>query len=379
MRILHIIIDLTPGGAELMLKRLIASHREDLKYRHIVLSLRSLGSVGPELQAMGVEVQVLGLDGPVRLVTAMPRLVRRIRRIDPDIVQNWMYHADFLGGLAARAAGKRHVLWNVRIAEIGPEMGVSRATSLIRRACAAVSRHVPERIVYVAHSARRVHERLGYDPSKSVVIPNGYELPRKPAHGRLRGELGLDPDIPLIGSAGRFNAQKDHRGFITAAGEVARTSNAHFVMMGRGLTWDNEELTTWVNGTGFAHRFHLLGQRDDIADCLPDLDIFCLHSIGEGFPNVVAEAMSVALPCVVTDVGDAALLVDDTGFVVPPSDPPALAAALSRMIAIDAEERRRLGARARRRIEENFSMEAIRARYEQLYQGLLQGEQPSVH
>lgn len=375
MLILHVIVDLTPGGAELMLKRLIASHRESPEFRHVVISLRGLGTVGPQIQALGTEVQTLGMRSPLSFPAAIATLAARIRGIDPDVVQTWMYHGDLLGGLAARMAGKKHVVWNVRIAEIGPEMGVSRLTSLIRRSCARLSSRVPERIVYVAHSARKVHEALGYSADRGLVIPNGYALPHDLPRGRLRTELGLGRDAVLIGSAGRFNRQKDHRSFVAAAGEVSSGHReARFVLMGRGLVAENEELAGWISATGHRDRFHLLGQRDDILACFADLDILCLHSVGEGFPNVVAEAMSVGVPCVGTDVGDAAFLIGDTGTIVPPSDPPALAQALSKMIAAGPEERRRLGEGARLRIADNFSMEPIQRRYEDLYRSLAAGE-----
>lgn len=370
MVVLHIIIDLTAGGAELMLKRLIASHRDHPEFRHVVLSLRGLGTVGPDLIAMGTEVRTLGVRSPASFPIAMRKLVSQIRSLDPDVVQTWMYHADLFGGLAARLAGKRPIVWNVRIAEIGPEMGVSRLTSLIRRACARLSGRLPDRIIYVAHSARRVHEAIGYAPDRGLLIPNGYRIPDEVAAG-LREELGVPPGAVLIGSAGRFNAQKDHRSFVAAAGEVAdRHPDARFVLMGRGLVWENQVLAGWITATGRRDRFHLLGERHDLLRCLADLDLFCLHSIGEGFPNVVAEAMSVSVPCVVTDVGDAAYLLDDTGLVVPPSNPTALAAALCSLIAAGPEERKRLGARARQRIIERFSMDVIRRQYENLYNGL---------
>jgi glycosyltransferase involved in cell wall biosynthesis len=379
MIILHVIIDLTAGGAEMMLKRLTAAQAGDPDYEHQVISLRTLGTVGPQLQAAGVRVDALGLRSPLGMPRILWRLIREIRRRRPDIVQCWMYHADLLGGLAARIAGVRHVIWGVRIADIGPEMGVSTSTSWVRRACAALSRTVPERIVYVAHSARTVHERLGYDPAKSLVIPNGYLIPPQVPPSGLRGELGIPADALLVGSAGRFNAQKDPETFVAAAGQVAsRRPQAAFVMIGRGYSWDNEKLAGWIRAGGHAERFHLLGERMDLAACLPALDIFCLHSIGEGFPNVVAEAMSLAVPCVVTDVGDAALLVGETGVVVPPREPDRLARAIEALAEAGPEQRRRLGAQARERIGRDFSIDAISSRYAELYEALAGGEKQAA-
>ena len=371
MRILHVIIDLKTGGAELMLKRLLAATRDEPGTIHRVVSLRGLGTVGPQLQAMGIEVDALGLGGAIDLPLVAARLTARIRRARPDVVQCWMYHADLVGGLAARAAGCRAILWGVRIADISPEMGVSPTTLVIRRLCARLSRLVPTRIVYVAASARGIHERLGYDPAKSVVIPNGYDLPPLPSAAEreaIRAGLGAAPEDVLIGSAGRFNAQKDHKSFVAAAAEVAAARpRARFILCGRDVEPSTTELAEWVEASGQAGRFSLLGERRDLPRLLPAFDLVAMHSIGEGFPNVVAEAMAAGVPCAVTDVGDAALLVADTGLVVPPADPARMAAALIELIDRGPDARAALGARARQRIADEYSLEAIAGRYRRLY------------
>ena len=371
MLILHVITNLTSGGAELMLKRLTAAQAEDPRFEHRVISLVDLATVGPQLEAHGVPVTALGMRSPLDLPRIFARLVKEMRRRRPDVVQTWMYHADLIGGLAARAAGVRQVIWGVRIADIGPHMGIPRATQWIRAACARLSRTVPAVIVYVAHSARTVHERLGYDPAKSVVIPNGYEIPASCDRARLRTELGVPTEFLIFGSAGRFSGQKDPRTFVEAAGALARVRpDLCFVMVGRGYTPENRQLGRWIEESGAAEQFRLLGERSDLRELLAGMDAFCLHSIGEGFPNVVAEAMSVGVPCVVTDVGDAAFLVAGTGLVVPPGQPAALARALEKVAQMPVDERQELGRAAKQRIVSEFSMERISRRYAELYEQL---------
>ncbi len=375
MHIVHVIIDLTAGGAELMLKRLAVSHARDPRYEHQVISLRTLGTVGPMLQQAGISVDALGMRTWRDIPRIVAALVREMRERRPDIVQTWMYHSDLLGGVAARLAGVRRVLWSVRVADITPDMGVARNTFWVRRACARLSRYVPRQIVYVCHSGRPPHEALGYDPTKGLVIPNGYLLPpeRTKAESRqLRSQLGIPEDALLIGSAGRRSEQKDYPTFVAAAALIAaQVPEAHFVIMGRQLDWDNVELARLVRATNHSKRFHLLGERRDISDCLATLDIFCLHSIQEGFPNVVAEAMAAGVPCVVTDVGDAALLVGGTGTVIEPRQPARLAAALGALLDLGSDQREALGRRARRRIEEHFSIKAVAEQYADLYRNLI--------
>ena len=372
MLILHIITDLTTGGAELMLERLVVHQNGDARFRHKVISLRGLGQVGPRLQATGIEVEAMGMTSVAGLVTGFVRLVRRIRQMRPDLVQTWMYHSDLIGGLAARIAGRRHILWGVRVMDIMPAMGVARSTLLSRRICARLSRAVPERILYVAESARKVHEALGYDPARGVVIPNGYEVPTAESAAdsrlRMRDELGLSEDAVLIGSAGRFSPQKGYSGFVAAAAETARKfPEARFVIFGREVAWENEELAGWIREAGLSDRFHLLGERRNVHDWLSAFDIFALFSISEGFPNIVAEAMSVGVPCIVTDVGDAALLVADTGIVIRSGDLNGLTNGLERLISAGDGERRRLGEAGRRRVETTYSLSAVAERYASLY------------
>jgi glycosyltransferase involved in cell wall biosynthesis len=381
MVILHIVSGLTPGGAELMMKRLIGYHLGGGGgYKHCVISLQTKATVGAQLESMGVEVVALGMRGPLSAPAAIVRLVREIRRLKPDLVQTWMYHADLIGGLAARMAGVRDVIWGVRATYLPHGHGTSPATTAIRTACAALSKHVPKLIVYVAESARLAHEGLGYDPRKSRVISNGYEMPPPPAgkqaQSAIRKRFGLPEEALLIGSAGRYNAVKDYPTFLAAAEKVAASRpEVQFVLAGRGLGPDNAELASSIREKGLAHRFHLLGEQQGLTDFLAAVDIFCLHSITEGFPNVVAEAMAMGVPCAVTDVGAAAVIVGDTGPIVPRERPDLLAQALEQLAAEGEDRRRERGQRARERIAANFSIEAIAANYEALYASLARSRQ----
>jgi glycosyltransferase involved in cell wall biosynthesis len=268
--------------------------------------------------------------------------------------------------------------------DIMPAMGVPRSTMLIRRICKHLSRWVPRRILYVAESARKVHEALGYAAEKSVVVPNGYSIPSAEAvaasRRRMREELGLADDAVLIGSAGRFSPQKGYGGFVAAAREIAgRFPQARFLILGREVTWENEELAGWIREAGLADRFHLVGEQRNVLDWLAALVLFALFSLGEGVPNVVAEAMSVCVPCIVTDVGDAALLVADSGIVIRSGDLNGLTSGLERLMGAGAGERRRLGEVGRRRVEAHYSLSVVAERYAKLYDELVaEGPAPAA-
>lgn len=373
MRIVHIIIGLNVGGAELMLKRLVTSHHHTPEYDHRVISLSDLGTVGGELLSMGIPVSALGMRGAPDVFRTFFRLRSQLIEDRPDIVQTWMYHADFLGGLAARSLGIRRILWGIRTTEI--KLGGSRLTRIIRKACALLSPYVPSRIVCAANAARRVHEDVGYAASKMLVIPNGFAVEKLVATSEqvrtIHRQAGLAAEHRVVGSVGRFNAVKDQRNFVRAAGILAqRYKNLRFLMIGRDLDQGNVQLRHWIAETGRPECFVLLGERPDVSACLGTMDIFCLHSRTEGFPNVVGEAMAMARPCVVTDVGDAAFLVGNTGVVVPREDSLALAEGIERLLSLAPEDLMALGRSARQRILKNFTMDHARRQFEQLYQDL---------
>lgn len=370
IRITHVIVGLDVGGAERFLHRLIQSHAGNPLFEHRVISLTGKGVLGPRLEEAGIPVEALGMRSLRDAPRTYLRLERRLRAHRPDVLQCWMYYADLLGGLAGRRLGIRHVLWGIRNSHF--ESGGTRLKKAVRRTCALASRHLPWRIVCVADAALEVHAQAGYDRARMEVIHNGYDLQafaHSPAgRERLRTELGLAPDHIVVGSVGRYSAAKNHHGFVEAANAALhRRPELRFLMVGRDLTRQNGALARQIAQGGHPERFFLLGERADVADCLSAMDVFCLHSHTEGFPNVLGEAMCAGLPCIATDVGDAGRLLGDTGDVIPAGDTAALAQAIADMASRDDAERRDMGARARRRIAEHFTLGHSVGRFESLY------------
>ena len=362
-----------------MLKRLVESHHGSKACRHTVISLTDIGKIGFQLQAIGVEVHALGMRSALDIPRVMWHLVRLIRTSRPDVVQTWMYHADLLGGLAARLTGNRNIIWGIRTTEV--TAGGNRATALVGKLCACLSRTVPDTIVCAADASRRAHIAIGYDASRMVVVPNGFDVTCLVATSEqrevLRRQCGLSAGVVVIGYLGRFHPDKGPENFVRAAGLVAQQrNNVRFLMVGRDLDAGNARLAEWISSTGYSDRFVLLGERADAPVCLAAMDLFCLSSRTEAFPNAVGEAMAMGLPCVVTDVGDAAMLVADTGVVVPKGDSAALAAGLGQLLSMSSDARLQLGQKARARIHAEFSIDCARERFESIYQRITRKEQP---
>lgn len=369
--ILHVITGLAVGGAETALYRLILEFRGS-DYSHTVIVLTPGGGMYARFVEAGIRLIVLDVKrSPIRHFLQLYRLVRTLR---PDIVQTWLYHADFLGGLAARIAGNRNVIWGVRTTDV--DGGCARATSVVRQLCASLSRWVPHTIVCVAEAARRSHSLVGYDAARMVVVGNGFDLSVLTSNSlqrkRLRRQCGFDADDIVLGTLGRFNLDKDHANFVAAAGWLAeRHERLRFLMVGKNLDADNADLMRWIDATGHAERFVLLGERADVAACLAAMDIFCLSSRTEAFPNAVGEAMAMGLPCVATDVGDVAVLMADTGVLVPKADPEALAQGVTGLMALGPGDREQMGQRARERIRAMFNMTGVRERFERIYDNVI--------
>lgn len=358
MKTLHIITGLDDGGAEAVLYRLCL---HDKASRHHVVSLMDAGKYGPLLEQAGVAVTCLNMKRGRVSVGALWRLWRLIRHTRPDVVQTWMYHADLLGGVVARLAGQRNIIWGIHHTTLDPEQS-PRSTIAVARLCARLSRLVPRAIVCCAERARAVHAALGYDAARMRVIPNGYDLsvfhPDPQAGAALRADLDIAPDQPLIGFVARYDPLKDHATLLQALAVLKNAGRAPCcLLIGTGLDAGNAPLTAQIAHLGLEGHIRLLGRRNDIPAVMNALDLHVLSSSSEAFPNVLAEAMACDTPCVTTDVGDAALIVGETGWVVPPGNPAALADAIDQALAereTPAWEARRNA--ARNRIEAYFTI-----------------------
>lgn len=371
-RIVHVITGLTPGGAQSMLRKLLAASDRSL-FEPEVVSLLDRGPEAGGIEALGVPVQSLGMRPGPSALAALPRLARRLRSRSARIVQTWMYHADLVGGLAARLAGIRPIVWGIRQSNLDPR-GTKRSTRWVAHACARLSRSVPAQIVCCSEASRRTHAALGYDATRMVVIPNGFDVgifrPDPEARESVREELRVPAHAKLVGLFGRFDLQKDHATFVRAAARL-RDPDVHFLLCGEDVTLENPQLAAWIAEAGIRDRCHLLGQRSDMPRLTAALDVAASSSFGEGFPNVIGEAMSCGVPCVVTEAGDSGELVGESGRIVPPEDPVSLSAALEALLAAAPEARRRLGEATRRRISERYGIDRIARRYEALYRELV--------
>jgi glycosyltransferase involved in cell wall biosynthesis len=345
-----------------------------------VVSLSGDGRIGREIRALGVPVHTFDFSLHIALPVETMDAWAQIRSFQPDLIQGWMYHGNLVAALMSKLLPKTpHVAWNVRhsLYDIGYEKPLTR---WVIRLGGLLSR-VPEVIIYNSNTSAAQHEAAGYDESRRIFMPNGFDVqlyrPRPESGHNTRAEFDISQSSFVVGHVARYHPMKDHIGFLQALARVreqAENVDVKGLLVGRGVSVENDELRLEVEALNLKGHVHLAGERDDIPRLMNAMDLFVLSSThGEGFPNVLGEAMASGVPCVTTDVGEAGDIVAETGRVVPPGNPDALADAVTHFVRVDAEEYSDLARQARQRIITHYSLESVAERYGRLYQAVCSG------
>jgi glycosyltransferase involved in cell wall biosynthesis len=326
MKIINIITGLNDGGTENSLFKIC---KYDLINEHIVISLTGTGKYYSLLKNKGIKVY--SLNANFLSIYKFFHLIRLLIFLKPDIVQTWLVHADFVGGIAARIAGVKRIIWNIRYSKllIG-ELKLS--TILISKILSKLSFLIPQFVFVNSEKAKKIYEIEGYDKKKLKFIPNGYDLsilkPSKNQKKIFKKKIRLKKNIPLIGNIGRYDPIKGHSNLLNAL-SIIKSKNINFycIFVGHNLN-NNEKLSNQIKKLKLKNHVKLMRSQTNIHKVMNGIDLHVLSSISEGFPNVLAESMACGTPCVTSDVGDARLIVGKTGWVVTPNNPVRLAAAI---------------------------------------------------
>jgi glycosyltransferase involved in cell wall biosynthesis len=376
-RVLHVITCLGIGGAEMMLAKLVEAGLKDGKGPvEEVISLVEPERVGESLRATGVPVHSLGMRRGLPSAWAVIELRQKLSLIQPDMIVAWMHHAQLaVGAATAFSRASPPVIWNVRhsLADMRNEKLLTR---WVLGGCARLSAGT-DAIIYNSRAAVSQFERIGFPAGKAVVIPNGFDCdrfaPDPVGREAMRRRLGIDGGVFLVGLLARSHPMKDVGMLVRAIRRVRSAGlDVHLLLGGRGMDTPAPAVARELAEIP-AHRLTLLGERSDIAELLVGLDLLTLSSAwGEGFPNILGEAMASGVPCVATDVGDSAWVVGEAGAVVPPRDAEAMAKAIIGIASLDPEQREILAGKARSRVLELFEVGAVSRRYHALYASVLE-------
>ena len=366
MKVIHVITDLDIGGAEMMLYKLLASLRNN-EIESLVITLMGRGKITERIEALGVKVETLDLEQGARPSWNTIKKLKRIVRIsNPDIIQGWMYHGNIAATLAIFLSysmfRKVKLFWNVRqtLYDINSEKMQTRWLVILGRWLS----FFPHSIIYNSNISAEQHCNVGFSVKKTKIIPNGFDLqkfrPDRQRRQQLREELRIADNVLLVGHISRLHPMKDHVTLLRAINRVIENisdsgskQEVLFLLVGNGVT---SELSN-------NPAIHFLGERSDIPKIMSALDIVVSSSAwGEGFPNVIGEAMASEVPCVVTDVGDSAHIVGKYGQVCSVGDDQCIANSLLQLIE-NKQERETVGRQARKRIKEKYSIDKIKKEY----------------
>jgi len=360
MKILHVITNYAgAGGAERALSRVVAGNPQ---HEHVIVALMGFSTLYQDTLQRCPGSVALGWN-LINTVPVLWRLKCLITEIQPDAIQGWMYHANVFASMVR--PWLRHqppLYWGIRHSLDSPDEE-SRSTKVALRLSKWLSRE-PDVVVYCAQSGLEKHAQFGFKPRQSLVIPNGVVLP---AHQTARSFH----HSPLrVGFAGRYHHAKGFPYLFAAIAQIqSQRADIEFCIAGTGVSLDNPEIMALIHEHAIdMSRVELCGHVSDMAAFYQRIDLLLLTSITEGFPNVLVEAMATGVPCVATDVGDARMIIGDSGMVVPRRDVAAIADAVLRFAAADEAERQARSQQAIAVVQSQFQLHVVAARYAELWQ-----------
>lgn len=376
--VLHFAYSIGGGGAEAMLQNL-AESLDPAHFRSVVVTLNSKPWAHLAKRLQDADVTLHDLEETAYLNRATLSKLRAVLRAErPDIVQTWMHHADLVGGWAARLAGVRNVVWSIHCREIhrNPGDGNSKV-AFFRRALSLSSLFIPARIISCSAAAIEDHAAIGYPRAKMRWIPNGIDaqrfVPDSDAALDTRAELKLPPSAPVIGYVGRFHEMKDLSTFLRAAAILqTRVPEAHFVFCGGvevEMSAAERELFAQLPRR---QQVRFESFRPDPWHLYPALNVFSLSSRTEACPMTLMEALSCGVPCVTTDVGDCARVLEGVGKVVPMRDAAALANAWEQTLQFGASAREETSKQSRQRVLDRFTIAQAARQYAETYAQLME-------
>lgn len=355
MKILFLVRTLEYGGAE---RQLVVLANELARKGHevAIAVYYSGGLLEKKVDSSRVRLIPLGKRSRWDLLNFFWTLLRVVRRERPDVLHSWMSGPNLVANVVRFLCPMAHVFWCIRCSDQEMILDLDRVGRTINWFERWLSRFA-DCIVVNSRAGFNYSISRGFPLGKMIHIPNGIDVnglyPDPHAGEKMRTEWGFTKSERLIGLVARIDPIKGHAVFLKAAARLAQDlPDVRFVCLGNGPTQYREKLQALSRELGLEQRMAWVPSRADVRAIYNALDVVCLPSLSEGFPNVIGEAMACGRHCVVTDVGDSSFLVGDTGVVVPPNDPEALAQGLRQALSVG----RSSNERGRQRILEHFTV-----------------------
>jgi len=369
LKVLHIITSLGDGGAENTLYKIC---KHDSVNEHIIISLKRADKYSLLLKKIGIKVYHLNMK--FYSILNFFYLIKLLRFLKPNIVQTWLVHGDLIGGVAAKLSGFHNIVWNIRYSNLEIKK-TNLVNLLLIKLLAKLSFYIPKLIIVVSTSTKRNCKDLGYHEKKLFLIPNGYDLsilkPSKNKRLYFRKRFKIKKKTPIIGNVARYDPMKDHANLLMALSLIQKQDIDFFcILVGSNVDKKNMKLVNLIKRLKLSNYVKLLGSHNNIVEVMNEIDVYAQSSsYGEGFPNVVAEAMACKTPCIVTNVGDAAFIVGKTGWVVPKNNSLKLSKAIIQSIFLKMKTKnwQQRCNQARLRIAQNFDIDKMIESYNKLW------------
>ena len=375
MKILHIINSLNKGGAEGNLYKICKAHKKKYKNKIdlTVITLLENGYYEKKLKKIGIKIIPLKLDRKNK-ITSFLKKIKKIREIinfiDPDIIQTWMYHSNFISLFIQKKYHQR-LFWNVRHAELN--FKISRKTTiLISVICGVFSKFIPKKIIYCSEKSIKFHENHHfYSKIKTKLIYNGYSknifFNSNNQRSTFRKKYNLKNTDIVIGYAGRYARQKNIVSMIKAFSNIYKNyNNIYFMMAGKDINNQNKDLNNLILNNKISNRIFLLDEQKNLLEFYNGIDLLLLASHSESFPNVVAESMLCSTPVLSSDAGCAKEIINNNIFILSNNNHISISLRLKKIIKIYIKEKNKwydLKTRARQQIINNFSIETMADNY----------------
>ncbi len=323
MRIIILCHSLRVGGAERQIT-VLAKGLQQIGHEVFIAVFYAGGELEKDLDGSGISILDLQKSGRWDNISFIRRLLNSVKFVQPDIIYSFLFTPNILTVLLKPFTPQIKMVWGVRSSKVDLDRYDWLYRLTYRIEC-FLSRFADLIICNSAAGLRYAAEH-GFPKKLMTVIPNGIDLnvfkPDLAARQRVRDEWGIAKNEMLIGLVARLDPMKDHPTFLHAAAMLAQErGDVRFICVGEGSEPYKSNLFSLASKLKLDDRLKWIGPRFDMPAVCNAFDIACSSSSGEGFSNTIIEAMACGVPCVVTDVGDSAVIVGETGVVVPPSSP----------------------------------------------------------
>ena len=341
----------------------------------VIVPIKQSKSIAISLVGDNITVRPLNVEGALGVWRGLSSLRVLVKEFKPDVIHSWLYHSDMLAGLVSLWVKDVRLVWSIRQTRISREFN-PLSTRLVIKLCAMFSHFLPHLIISNSNTAIETHVAAGYSREKIKVIPNGIDLrqftPNRQRRASMRASLGCGKATKLVGMVARFDKQKNFPNFFSAASLLAQQfDDIGFVLCGRGVNQDNSVISDLIATAALQDKVVLLDEQSDVPSILNSLDVLISSSHGEGWPNVVAEAICTGIPVVGTDVGDTSRIIKGVGFVVEPNNPQEICARVAEILNASSKERNEMTKKCLSLAKSELDIEKVGPEFRNCYESLI--------